>query len=130
MRIPSFRPLTSALTALALFGASIATTPASAAHTWWPRGHAGHVAAARGGRVGGYAFHRSGGWGGGYAWRGHGRGYGVGPGLVFGLATGAIIAGASGAYDYPYGGSPCWSWHPIFNRWGHVIGHHWIYVCG
>jgi len=50
--------------------------------------------------------------------------YGWGPGLAFGLAAGAIAAGAaSAAY------SSCVVYHPVYDRWGNYAGQQAVNVC-
>jgi hypothetical protein len=57
-------------------------------------------------------------WGGGHGW-GH-RGWG-GPGLVFGLAGAALLAGVAA--------DQCVSWVPTYDDYGNVVGRHPVNAC-
>ena len=89
------RKITAALLATLTFASAIPTSPASACgwHTY----------------SGGY----HGGWGHHYGW---------GPGLAFGLAAGALAAGA--VYS-----ATCIGYRDLYDRWGNYVGRQAVNVC-
>jgi hypothetical protein len=81
-------------------------------------------------RMGGRGWHGGGAWhGGGWGGRGGWHG-GWGPGVVGGLAAGAIIGGALAApYAYGYGYDGCYQYQPIYGPDGAYLGRQLVNVC-
>ena len=94
----TLRKITIAVSLAALtFASTASTSPAYA----WCHGYCGYH--------GGWGYHHSG-WG---------------PGLAFGLAAGALAAGAA-AYSAE---TSCVVYRPVYDRWGNYAGRQAVNVC-
>jgi hypothetical protein len=115
------RPATTKVIAASLAALLVGATATTSEAAFAPRTGGGW----HGGGWHGGGWH--GGWhGGGWGWH---RGWGGwGPGVIGGLAAGAIIGGALAApYAYGYGG--CYQYQPIYGPGGAYLGNQLVNVC-